>query len=367
MFLILFCFYITILLFFCIGTINFRNKPILKSKISGVSVIVAIRNGGNSTNNIIKYLKNQLYENSVEFILVDDESTDNTRKFIEDAANHDSRFRYVSSLNGNPLLTHKKKALDAGIKKSSYNYLLFTDVDCHIPNTWISSMTEYYNEGYNYLVGNSIVPQNNNFNLVSSFQRIDFLLLMIICRASSYFGSPWASTGQNQGFTKDLYANSGGFIKINHFIGDDTAFLQLCKKHGAKSCFIDYPGARIHSRNEFNLKSFLSQRIRWVSDGNKLWRNNIYFFTILVLCFLFYLSIPVTLFYSLISYKIIGLLLTIKIFIEFSLLYLGAKKLFISNFIIDFIVWQIFHIPYICIVGALSYFPQFFHWRARKL
>ena len=87
LFLFLFCFYITILLFFCIGTINFTNKRTIRSKISGISVIVAIRNGGDSTNNIIKYLKNQSYEDSVEFILVDDESTDNTRKFIEDAAN----------------------------------------------------------------------------------------------------------------------------------------------------------------------------------------------------------------------------------------------------------------------------------------
>ena len=367
MFLILFCFYITVLLFFCIGTINFKNKHTFQSKISGISVIIAIRNGGNSTNNIIKYLKNQSYENFVEFILVDDESTDNTRKYIQDVANNDSRFKYVSSLNGNPLLTHKKKALDAGIKKSSCNHLLFTDVDCFIPSRWISIMAEYYNQGYNYLVGSSIVTNNNNFNLVSSFQRIDFLLLMIICRASSYFGSPWASTGQNQGFTKDLYINSGGFIKTNHFIGDDTAFLQVCKRYGAKSCFIDNIEACIHSRKEFNLKSFFSQRIRWVSDANKLWRINIYFFGVLVLSFLFYLSIPLSLFYQLISYKIIGLLLALKILIEFLLLYLGARKLFISNFYIDFIVWQIFHIPYICIVGLLSYFPQFFSWRERKL
>ena len=86
-----------------------------------------------------------------------------------------------------------------------------------------------------------------------------------------------------------------------------------------------------------------------------------------LISFLFYLSIPFSLFYTLISYKVIALLLAIKILIEFFLLYLGTKKLFISNFIIDFIVWQIFHIPYICIVGLLSYFPQFFRWRERKL
>ena len=367
MLLILFCFYITTFLYFCIGTINFKKKDTFKFKIPGVSVIVAIRNGGNSTCDIIHYLRNQSYRNKIEFILVDDESTDNTKKNIQNIVSSDSRFVYTSSRDGNPLLTQKQKTLDAGIKKASFNHLLFTDVDCVIPNTWVSSMEKYYNSGYDYLVGTSIVKKSNNFNFVSSFQRIDFLFLMIICRASSYIGSPWASTGQNQGFTKDLYISSGGFLKVNHFIGDDTPFLQSCKNYGAKLCFVDDVNAYINSRNEVDLKSFLSQRVRWVSDANKLWKINIYFFGILFLTFLFYLSIPYTLLYDLRSYKLISLLVALKISVEYLLLYLGGKKLLISNFFFDFLIWQIFHIPYICIVGLLSYFPQFFTWKERRL
>ena len=40
----------------------------------------------------------------------------------------DSRFIYVHSSNGNSILSHKKKALDAGINMASYEHLLFTDI-----------------------------------------------------------------------------------------------------------------------------------------------------------------------------------------------------------------------------------------------
>ena len=40
---------------------------------------------------------------------------------------------------------------------------------------------------------------------------------MIICRSSSWIGSPWACSGQNQAFTKELYNRVGGFNKIKSF------------------------------------------------------------------------------------------------------------------------------------------------------
>ena len=100
-------------------------------------------------------------------------------------------------------------------------------------------MSGYFIAGYEYLVGFSFINSKHPNNYISIFQRIDFLLLMIMCRASNYFGYPLASSGQNQGFTKSLYIRAGGFSKINSFIGDDTAFLQHCNNIGCKSIFID--------------------------------------------------------------------------------------------------------------------------------
>jgi len=353
--------------FFFIGTIHYKNTSKKILEISGISIIVAIRDGGESTKNIIQYLKDQIYEKEMEFILVDDDSSDNTKNIIKEISKEDPRFKYISSTGGDKMLQRKQKALDAGIRKASFNHLLFTDVDCYIPKKWVAMMAKYYSSGYNYLVGNSIIRSNNKFNFVSAFQRIDFLLLMIICRASSYFRYPWACTGQNQGFTKELYEKAGGFTKINHFIGDDTAFMHLCRAYNSKLCFIDNLEASVNPRIETHLIQFISQRIRWVSDANKMWKLNISFFIIMLITFLFYISIPITILNNTQAYKIISIVLLFKMIVEYSLINLGTKKLSVPMFNLDFIIWQIFHIPYICIVGILSYFPFLFKWKGRRL
>ena len=96
----------------------------IESKES-ISIIIAIRNGEKSLPRLIDFLISQDYKGSMEFILVDDESTDNTKKLIVEANQRDSRFKYLSSTEGNKNLKYKKKGLDAGILISQYNYLLF--------------------------------------------------------------------------------------------------------------------------------------------------------------------------------------------------------------------------------------------------
>ena len=160
----------------------------------------------------------------MEFILVDDESTDRTKEIILNIASEDRRFKYYSSLDGCKDLKNKKRALDVGISNAVYNYLLFTDVDCSIPSAWASTMCSYFNGGHDYLVGSSFTKYDKNLNYVSKFQRTDFLLLMIACRALASFGYPLASSGQNQGFTKILYKKVDILIGVKTFLENNCSF-----------------------------------------------------------------------------------------------------------------------------------------------
>ena len=364
---LLFIIYIFFILLCLYASTNLKPQEIHSQINEGVSIIVAIRNGESSLPNLINFLKKQDYSAPIEFILVDDESHDNTGDIILKASQLDSRFRYCSSSEGNSLLSHKKKALDAGIQSARYNNLLFTDVDCIISSIWVSTMSSYFSNGYNYLVGPSIVDSKNKVNNVSRFQRIDFLLLMIICRASSYLGYPLASSGQNQGFTKALYSKVGGFIKIKSFIGDDTAFLQYCTNIGCRACFVDNKAAIIFSRKEFKISNFIYQRIRWVSDANKLWKLNFNFFSVIFLSFIFYISFSILIIYNITNYLIIISILIIKFLNEYILLSVGSKYFNVKVSTHEFILWQIFHIPYIIVVGIMSYFSRYLLWKGRKI
>ena len=363
--LFLFILYILFISAYIYATFRLPSPKLDYSDTLGLSIIVAIRNGERSLPNLIHQLSDQDYSGPLEFILVDDESNDKSHDIMISHVQTDQRFRCFSSLEGSDNLSNKKKALDVGIKNANYNHLLFTDVDCVIPETWARTMSGYFLAGYEYIVGPSIVDKHKSNNYVSIFQRVDFLLLMIICRASSFFGYPLASSGQNQGFSRVLYHRAGGFMKINSFIGDDTAFLQHCNKVGCRSTFADDKLATIYSRKESKLSHFILQRVRWVSDANKLWKLNINFFLILFTSFLFFISIPILI--ALSDYFLIIKLLFIKLIAEFLLLFLGSGKFSVNISLYEFLLWEVLHIPYIIVVGTLSYFPKLLSWKGRKI
>ena len=122
---------------------NLKNNNLYKNT-TPVSVIIAVKNGEESLPRLIIDLQNQTYKDKYECVIVDDQSSDNTRKIIQKIVKNDDRFYYVSSLEGNPKLSYKKRALDAGIKYSHFDTLLFTDVDCCLKNQWIASMMQSF-------------------------------------------------------------------------------------------------------------------------------------------------------------------------------------------------------------------------------
>tara|TARA_B100001123_G_C15310794_1_gene1024264 strand:+ start:1741 stop:2856 length:1116 start_codon:yes stop_codon:yes gene_type:complete len=359
--------YFFILLIFALT--NFIHKPrSLDSKPSfGVSIIVAIRNGDKSINDLISNLSAQDYLGPIEFILVDDESTDQTKKIILETVKVDSRFKYVSSLDGNKALSLKKKALDIGIQQSKYEYLFFTDVDCKMNVSWVSTMSKYFLLGYDYLVGYSFTDRSRSMNLVSRFQSLDLFFLMVLCRGSSFITAPWACSGQNQGFTKSLYNKVKGFSSITDFIGDDTAFLHLCKKYHAKITFVDEYNACILSRKEEKVSSLLLQRARWAFDANQIWRVNFSFYILLVVTFFAYLTIPFLIYSQMLFFNQLVILIGFKVLLEFILIFIGENRYPYKIKWFDFIVWEIFHIPYVIIVGIMSFFGNQIQWKNRHI
>ena len=58
-----------------------------------VSVIVCVKNGELSLPYILKDLHTQVYPSNIEFIIVDNNSSDKTKKIIQDFSTKDERFK----------------------------------------------------------------------------------------------------------------------------------------------------------------------------------------------------------------------------------------------------------------------------------
>ena len=76
-------YYIGMLLWFIVG--NILSGTIIDSKENpAVSVIIAIRNGEEALPHLLTDLSLQDYSGAIEFILIDDESIDSTKKIIQE-------------------------------------------------------------------------------------------------------------------------------------------------------------------------------------------------------------------------------------------------------------------------------------------
>mgnify|MGYP001427822059 CR=1 FL=1 len=200
---IFFIIYFCSLLFFITGiyrvTIS-KNKS--QNTYHDISVILCVRNGADSLKNILNDFKNQNYSGKLEFIIVNNNSNDDTQVIIDDYINSDKRFKTFNTKNIKTNLRHKKRALELGILNAKYEWLLFTDVDCRVDNNWVYKMAENYNDS-SYVIGFSEVCHNNT--LVSRFQSIDFRMLMISACGSTFMNYPLACSGQNQSYKKNIF------------------------------------------------------------------------------------------------------------------------------------------------------------------
>ena len=327
-----------------------------------VSVIVAIRDGEKSLSKLINCFLKQKYSGEVEYILVDDQSSDNTKNIIQKIEQKDNRFKYASSINGSQTLNHKKRALDAGIKLSQNSILLFTDVDCIVSDKWVKSMAQSFANNIDYVIGFSRAKLV--YGCANLFQRIDFLILYFSGVASTYINFPIASSGQNQAYRRSLFDKVGGYSKISHLLmGDDSIFLQLCLKAKIKVKFCLNQDSFVYCRPEKTWKSLLLQRARWAGDGKIMWKYNFTFYLIMISTVFVNLFIIVLLFVDF-GYLFASIVL-IKFIFEGALAYIGSYRMNQTISISDFTYWFILNIPYVCSMCIASFFVRFISWKNR--
>tara|TARA_B110000438_G_C15780046_1_gene635895 strand:- start:665 stop:1807 length:1143 start_codon:yes stop_codon:yes gene_type:complete len=356
------------LFYFIIGLSKEENSP-NNIETPPVSVIIAVRNGEKNINRLLNSLKNQTYNGEMEFIIVDDESTDRTVNIIQKFTQMDPRFKYFSSKGGDQKLTYKKRALDSGIKNAQFEHLLFTDIDCIIQYLWVENMMLSFTDETDYLIGYSEAVDATTS--ASKFQKADFFMLLSAARGMANNKSAWACTGQNQGYRKSLYSAVGGFSQITEQLqGDDSLFLLLCRK--AKNINVNFansPGSFVISRPELTWTSFLKQRIRWAGDSKVFWKFNLPFYFTSIATFILNMGIivmPLIYGFTIFLDSWYMNILLIKFIAEYILIIMGGKAFHRQFSLINFLQWYIIQPLYVAVVSVGSILNVNRSWQGRK-
>jgi cellulose synthase/poly-beta-1,6-N-acetylglucosamine synthase-like glycosyltransferase len=236
-----------------------------------ISIIVAVRNEASAIGSLLESLLKQDYPpEHFEMIIVDDHSTDETKRRFEEI---------TSELNGIPNLKFislepddgfgKKAALSHGIKLSGGDLIVITDADCTAGSSWISTIAAFYDRLKPQMILGA-VQMTDGGNFFGKLQSLEFMSLISSAAGSCSAGFPLLANGANIAFTRQAFESCGGFSGHMEFPSGDDMFLMMSikKKFGAGSIrFLKSADAIVKTTAINGLKPFLQQRMRWVSKS----------------------------------------------------------------------------------------------------
>lgn len=100
-----------------------------------ISVVVCTYNRASLLGDVLESLVNQsLPPTEYEVVIVDNNSTDNTAAFVKDICHRHSNFHYYIELQQG--LSH---ARNRGWREAKGQYVAYTDDDCKLPETWLTT------------------------------------------------------------------------------------------------------------------------------------------------------------------------------------------------------------------------------------
>lgn len=359
---------------------NWRYLKFVPSKnnlenIPFISVVVAARDEEKNIIHCIQSLLNQDYPiDKFEILIVDDFSTDNTAELVKKFETSETNLKYLSSTakrHEKIVVSYKREAIQTGINASKGQYILLTDADCIVPPSWITTFSEQFKKEDCVFIGGPVVISDEKPSLLTSFQGLDMIGMMVITGAGYQSGNQLLANGANMGFSKQVFNELGAYTQFpNKASGDDMFLLHHFHHHHPKSIrFLKTLSAVVVTQPEYAIKSLLRQRIRWASKNNAYKEMKINF----SLSVLFMVSLTI------IILGVLSILHTSIFFPGFCVLYIF--KMF-SDYLLQreairffnkrtlekyFFLSQNIHTLYIAWVGIMASLFPFYYWKGRKV
>lgn len=242
-----------------------------------VSVLVAARNEEKNLPDCIEALQNQDYpEDRIEFLIIDDHSTDGTNAIITEWSRRDSRVHLISPPFPQSGLSPKKAALSAGIEAAKGEIILTTDADCQPPRGWVRGMVGCFSPSTVGVIGVSplqVFEKDNREGwraaraFLRGIVRLENLINGAVMVGSAGWGKAVMAAGRNLAYRRSAFLKVGGFGETGRSLsGDDDLLVQRLRGAGEVVVSID-PGTFVPSRPPGTIGDWWRTKRRHLSAG----------------------------------------------------------------------------------------------------
>lgn len=252
----------------------YRDVPINPDFTPGVSIIIPCFNEEEWIRKTILGCLNQYYPlNKLEVIIVDDGSSDNSRKVIKETVDelHTLAERYNTQERVQAILLKenvgKRKALIEGVKKAQHELVVFVDSDSFLEPTAIINLVQPFQDPKMGGVTGRTDVANRHTNYLTKMQTVRYYIAFRIMKAAeAYFDCVTCLSGPISCYRKELvekYADAWinqKFLGQPATFGDDRSMTNFIIKTHRTS----YQDKAICSTVvPSDLKVFMKQQMRW--------------------------------------------------------------------------------------------------------
>ena len=301
-----------------------------------------------------------------EIIVIDDFSQDDTAFIVKAMAADNENIRLLSLadyFDPNQMNSFKKKAIEKAVSLAKGDWIVTTDADCIVPNTWLHLYNEFIQIHQPVFVAAPVMFIKET-GILNEFQVLDFLALQGITAAAVGAGKHSMSNGANLAFEKSAFIAVGGYQGVDHIASGDDMFLMHKMKMTLSNRigYLFHPGAIVLTKAMTTWKDFIMQRIRWSSKARYYDDNSI--FWVLVLVYTYNASLLILLISG--NYKSLLIALAFKTFFELFFLNPVAKFFKMPGELRYFALYQPLHIIYTLVAGLFGQVKTY-TWKGRKV
>lgn len=347
-----------------------------------VSVLIAARNEESNLPRCLEALLANDYPASLlEILLIDDRSTDGTRRVAEDYARRFGHLRVITLDRRLDGMSGKASAMCQGMEQARGKIVLIIDADCVPSRRWIRSMISGFTPEVG-MVGSftllSDPPKSHSKNLwkqsregVATFlarvQNLDWIYLLSVGAGAAGLGRPISILGNNFGFRREVYEAVGGYRCLGFSIIEDFALVRaMTRRTDWRLRLLMMPDATIESLPPLSWRAFIDQRKRWAAGGKEI---SGFGKTLLVAGFLRHLATVMGLiFIEPLMLVIVGI--TLVLLADFLLLWhttnpLGRRDmlLYFPFFQIYFLLYSFVFAPVVALPTSVRWKEVNYHWR----
>ncbi|MDB4534357.1 glycosyltransferase [Vicingaceae bacterium] len=338
------------------------NRHLSLNVEKNISVIIPVRNEASNIINCLKSIEIQSFNNDkFEVIIINDNSTDNTKEIIDNYIKGSILNIRLYSLSNK---TSKKEALKFGIEKSTFEIIATTDADCIVPKKWLKCISSKVLEDAEMLLGP--IDFKEKSGILAGFQSLDMFALQGVEFGALAHLKPILNNAANLSYSKKSFIDVDGFDEYKTPSGDDVFLLERYKEKGKKIIGLLSKDFIVETESENNFSNFFNQRLRW-SSKSKYYSNKllIYFSSIILLqnlsLLFIYFGLPLVE-----KYRIhLIILLFSKWLIDFILLFLVADFFERRRSLFYFLPVQFLYPIYIVVIWIASMTMKF-EWKGRK-